>query len=180
MNTRKVKPIRKIYSVKVRHIIDESPDTSWLGEYSDHKTSPYSIDRNESGDMQRGQYRYFNPSFNYVDKNGEALPGNTPDEVRKYVAQDYDRMESLNSGYWCFMGIRAEAEVGVSLDGGQSFKLDTLTSGGLWGVESDSDNTYIKQEEENQLSELKDVLRAYGFGRTTITTAIKNAEVAED
>ncbi len=50
-------------------------------------------DCDERGDRERNEYRYFNPSFNYVDKFGAALPENTPEEIVKYVRQDYERME---------------------------------------------------------------------------------------
>src|SRR6266853_1539084 len=63
-------------------------------------------DCGERGDMERGQYRYFNgPVENYK--------GESPADIRKYIRQDYDRMESLNRGNWCFIGIRAEAEIGI-------------------------------------------------------------------
>ena len=136
-------------------MVDDSPDTSWLGEYSSKCESQFTIDRmhaddciendtpqkekleriadaiendrpvcedhtqqfdcdcdicqeerayteametirelaecdcGERGDMERGQYRYFNgPVENYK--------GESPADIRKYIRQDYDRMESLN------------------------------------------------------------------------------------
>src|ERR1019366_7105759 len=53
----------------------------------------------------RREYRYFNPSENYK--------GEPAEDIRKYVRQDYNRMEQLNAGDWCFIGIRADAEIGV-------------------------------------------------------------------
>src|SRR4029077_584865 len=98
-----------------RMIDDSPADTSWMGEYATDRTSEFSIDRKhsldcvvnggpietagpdlpqdesdhcecrEQGDWSGHEYQFFNPSFNYVDKQGKALPGNTPEEVRKYV-----------------------------------------------------------------------------------------------
>src|SRR5438876_926107 len=174
---------KRILSVTLKKMVDDSPDTSHLGEYANRPNSEFSIDRahsedcasvlpsvqdakktlehvqqtvadlhndvlaqyngtlaNEKLDAEKDaldeaydtlselidsldecdcgfghwnnrEYRYFNPSFNYVDEQGKALPENTPEEVRKYVRQDYERMESLNRGDWFYIGIRAEAEV---------------------------------------------------------------------
>jgi len=220
---------KRILSVTVKRMVDESPDTSWLGEYSQRKTSEFSIDREHSldcvvnspnevgqqwierirkqvvndcsvwspeevldatydtldecsdalyecdcdgrGDMGRGEYRYFNPSFNYVDKNGHALPENTPEEVRKYVRQDYERMEAGNRGDWCMLGVAAEAEVWNPV----SQVVQRIHSGGLWGIESDSGD-YIAEEEKNQLAELKSELLAYGFSKRAIATAFKDVK----
>ena len=130
--------------------------------------------------MGRNEYRYFNPSFNYVTKDGHARPENTPDEVRKYVRQDYDRMESLNRGNWCFIGIRAEAEIAVSIDPHKrtntTWTLHEITSGGLWGIESDSDKDYFAEVEKEELASLRDQLTALGFGKRAIATAFKNVE----
>lgn len=128
-------------------------------------------DCGERGDMERGQYRYFNPSFNYVDKNGDALLENTPDEVRKYVRHDYERMESLNRQNWYFCGIRAHAEVQLTGD-----LCQTITSGGLWGIESDSGADYLTEVEDEQLDELKAELHAVGFSKRAITAAFRNAK----
>ena len=152
-----MKNMKRIHKVVIKRMVDESPDTSWLGEYADSPTSEYSIDREHAldcpqqtynakssdrcmmvitytdkleraiaylnhyktrtfvlstdeqleaideaqdilisaqddiqdeanacdcgghGDKEHGQYRYFNPSFNYVDTTGKRLPENTDD-----------------------------------------------------------------------------------------------------
>lgn len=278
----KQKNQNRILSVTVKQMLDDSPDTSWLGEYSSRPTSPFSIDRKHSldcpvntgtegllwyasgsgrielqmtmeqaesvshsgecdedvlellkvpeikaqleklnpetliselkeygawnaeeladhaqnlqrilwlaggdikdnngcdcgehGDMERGQYRYFNPSFNYVDATGEARSENTPEDVRKYVRQDYERMESLNAGNWCFIGIRATAEIAVPTAPSNA-TLQEISSGGLWGIESDSDYEYLKSIEREELADLRGQLKALGFSSRAISTAFKN------
>ncbi len=226
-----VKQAKRILKIEVKRMDDESPDTSWLGEYSDTRTSEFSIDRahdetcasvqdnSESvdrleraisylNDVRAGtgpgdewehigeaqdilieaqerltecdcdarswdnrEYRYFNPSFNYVDKDGHVLPGNTPQDVRKYVKQDFDRMESLYTGYWNFIGIRAEAKIVIGNVG------QTITSGGLWGIESDSDESYIKSVEQEELADLRGILHELGFSKRAIAAAVKSANV---
>ena len=249
------KTVKRIHRVTIKRMIDESPDTIWLGEYSNRPTSDYSIDRKHDldciannggvsvfdkephllyecgicdclhpwlwngdcrddnvrygdsgeyaakhgikdtdvhvvswedhqqvddgctcggrGDMERNEYRYFNPSFNYVDKNGKRLPENTDEDVRKYVRQDYERMESLNRGDWCFLGVEAVAVYSV---GGTPATLQTVTSGGLWGIESDGNGDDMKEIESEQLSELHEQLHAIGFSKRAISAAFKNVQ----
>lgn len=209
---------KRIHSITVKRMIDSSPDTSWLGEYSNLSDSEYSIDRkhsldcpqntpnieayrtlesavrylsaqlqsdgvsegiailvqsmdevdectcDERGDIARNEFRYFNgPLENYK--------GESPEDIRKYVRQDYERMESLNRGDWCFIGIRAEAE--IQLTGGT---VQRISSGGLWGVESDSEASYFSETEQDELSQLRAELEAIGFSKRTISAAFRNVE----
>ena len=243
---------KRILSVTIKRMLDDSPDTSYLGEYSNSPLSEFSIDRahsedcasvsleaknaqtmlehaqqtvgdiqttvdydvdetewealetaytelgqlaseitdcdcGERGDMGRHEYRYFNPSFNYVDKHGKLADGNTAEEVRKYVRQDYERMESLNRGDWCYIGIRVDAEVQLTATWENSVMskvswhspiapYQTITSGGLYGIESDSGNDYLESVEQEELSELRAQLKELGFSTRAISTAFKTVE----
>lgn len=186
--------VKRIHKVVVKRMYDSDPDTSWLGEYSNRPTSKYSIDRehaldcevqtyNQStdectcsgGDRQRNEYRYFNPSFNYVDKNDKLQDGITHDEIIKYVRQDYERMESLHANNWCFLGISAEADVTLTGD-----VMQDVTSGGLWGIESDSETSYLKEVEQEQLAELRTQLHEMGFSNRAISAAFKTIEHSGD
>ena len=181
------KQAKRILEVVVKQMIDEDPDTSWLGEYSNSPSSQFSIDREHSldcglnngadedecncsgGDRKRNEYRYFNPSFNYVDKHGKPVDSLTPEKVREYTRQDYARMEDLQRGGWSFIGIRAEATVQLTGDTTQH-----ISSGGLWGIESDSDESYFAKVEQEQLAELRDELHAIGFSKRAISAAFRN------
>jgi hypothetical protein len=232
---------KRILSITVRRMIDDSPDSSYVGEYSNTAKTEYAIDRahsedcasvredikqakqtlehvqqtigdlhnnilaqyngtlanekldserealdsaydeigeliedidacdcGERGDMERGQYRYFNgPVENYK--------GLEPAEIRKYIRQDYDRMESLNRGDWCFIGIRAQAQVQTSSD-----VVQRTTSGGLWGIESDSGKDHFESIAREELAQLKTELIGLGFSRRAIATAIKNVQEEGD
>lgn len=257
---------RRILSVTIRKIVDESPDTSYLGEYSNRPKSEYAIDRahaedcasltpdffcapsdpsdwcywNDSpsrilervrtflenfeadqdhwsspngchedcpacaeedfyqnavdavweleknagecdchgGDMGPRELRYFNgPVENYK--------GESPENIRKYVRQDYERMERLNRGDWCYIGIRAEAEVvsggvqGRTSNGSPVHTIQQIRSGGLWGIESDSDRSYLEEVQKDELASLKTELLALGFSKRAIATAFKNVEEKE-
>lgn len=131
-------------------------------------------DCGESGGMKRFEYRYFNPSFNYVDNKGNALPGNTAEEIRKYVREDYKRMEDLNRGDWCYLGIRVEADVILRVDDASgSSIIQTVTSGGLWGIESDSGNKYFDEVARDEWAELKKELTVLGFSARAMAKAWK-------
>jgi hypothetical protein len=225
---------KRILEVKIRRMLDDSPDTSYLGEYSNSAESEYSIDRAHAhdcasqayngvgaikmlerilghvqslhdaattadeveamdaaydvvdqakedvrdcdcgdGNLGRGQYQYFNP--NVGNYEGEA-----PEDIRKYCAQDYERMESLSRGDWSYIGVRAVAEIGIGDVANFPKHFDvttqTITSGGLGGIESDSDSSYFETVKAEQLVELKEQLRALGFSARAIATAFKNVK----
>ena len=113
------KSMRRIHNVTIERMVDKSPDTSWLGEYS-------------------------------------------------------KRMEQLNAGDWCFIGIRAKAEVTLA-----DPVTQTVSSGGLWGIESDSDRAYFESIEQEELAELSNQLHAAGFSKRAIAAAFKNVERKE-
>lgn len=93
-------------------------------------------------------------------------------------------MESLSRGDWHFIGIRAEAEIGLptgtyssAARGGEEHVLcQTVTSGGLYGIESDSDAEYIKSVEDEELAALRQQLHALGFSQRAITAAYRKVE----
>jgi hypothetical protein len=265
-DSKRIRSKKRILSVTIRRIIDESPDTSHLGEYSNRPANEFAIDRAHSedcasltpdfycppsdssdwcywndspsrilervryaledkvkdeettvetfadaldwdasvndavetvwelersagecdchgGDMGRNEFRYFNPSFNYVTKDGKPSDGLTAEDVRKYTRQDYERMESLNAGDWCFMGIRAEAEViaDVKTTGPGKWYGTTqrISSGGLWGIESDADRSHLESVQQDELSNLKSELLALGFSKRAIAQAFKPENIKE-
>lgn len=67
-----------------------------------------------------------------------------------------DRREAYQRGDFYFVGVRAEAE--VVIEG----TLQTLQSGGLWGIESDSERSYFEEVANEEWSQLRDVLKTVG------------------
>lgn len=190
---------KRIESVTIKRILDEDSDTSWLGEFADQPTNDFAIvhiyphkgefvkelpcecghmhkeieegyapcpdcDCDYTADWpERGrEYRFFNSAS--IEKD------NSDEENRMYAKQDYERMDGLNQGEWCFIGVRAEAIIRIN-DLRQS-----ITSGGLWGIESDSDSDYFAEVEQEQLAELKSQLHAIGFSKRAIAAAFRNVE----
>jgi len=78
-------------------------------------------------------------------------------EERKYALQDKKRLEAYYNDEWHFVGVQVVAE--IRIDG----LLQTISSGGLWGIESDSGNEYFDEVFEEQKEQLKDVLLQLGF-----------------
>ena len=99
-------------------------------------------------------------------------------EYSNKAETDYARMESLHRGNWFYMGLRAEAEVFVPC--GQSSISQGITSGGLYGIESDSGKDYIAEVEQEELAELRKQLSALGFSKRAIATACKGVERTEE
>jgi hypothetical protein len=195
---------KRILSVTVKQEIDDLPDTSFLGEYSDtpgdcaivargehegefvsdlpcecdhspddHNNNVNCMENCDCEDfdqvsIERGrEYRYFNPP-------ADNYEGESDENIRKYCQHDYDRMRGLNNDQWCFTGISAKAVVQLNGD-----LTQTIHSGGLWGIESDSDASYISQIADEQLSELRDQLLAIGFSKRAVAAAFRNVERKE-
>ena len=223
---------KRILSIKVERITDETPDSSYLGEYARSPKGDYSIDRKhsldcclnnprvnqpaidqlervhcyleqershasdlydrygtmeaserydavdsaqdlitesqdsmaecdceESGDWSHKELQYFNTSGNYT---GEPVAN-----IIAYTKQDYQRMEAYNNGDWQYLGIRVKAEIQIG------DTCQNISSGGLWGVESDSEDSYLKEVEQEELSSLRQTLYDLGFSKRAIAAAVK-------
>jgi hypothetical protein len=111
------------------------------------------------------EYNYFTP---YA---GGETPGT--EDYQKYGKQDFKRMEGLNNGDWNFIGIIAKAEIIT-----ESGTIQTIRSGGLWGIESDA-GTYLDEVAQEELENLRAELTALGFGKRSINYAFKNVETVD-
>lgn len=230
-----MKNMKRIHSVTIKRMYDDSPDLSWLGEYGTRAESEFSIDRKHAEDcpqqafnaptesiemleraidhvmhadatsdfydgdacdlireiqdeiaeectcggqfVERNSCQYFNPCH-------ENYKGCERAEIIKYCLQDFARAESGNNGDWCMIGIRAECEYYASTPEGKGHvnfgPIQKLTSGGLWGVESDSGDDHLESIEQEELAELKHELLAIGFSKRAISTAFKSIEESGD
>jgi hypothetical protein len=81
-----------------------------------------------------------------------------PDPDPSYLDQEEftDRREAYRRGDLAFVGIRAEAKIVV--DG----ILQTIVSGGLWGVESDAGDAYIREVAGEEYTDLRRILKTLG------------------
>jgi len=116
--------------------IDEYPDLSYLGNFDD---APGDFPIQHSNEP--GEYHFFNASN--VENMEQAL-------------QNYKKVIAYNNNEWSCLIVSAEAEINVN------GTPQTITSSGFCGIESDSPES-IKEVENEQLNELRDVLICLGF-----------------
>ena len=107
----------EIRKITVKHILDESPDLSYLEQEYEEETA---------------------------------------ENRATYKEQDKKRLDAYNNNQWCCIGIRAFGEFLVPFDD-HSGIIEHISSGGLWGIESDTDASEIKGTEEEQIAELKKI-----------------------
>lgn len=100
-----------------------------------------------------------NPDLSFLQQDYAEVKNEK--ERQKYLKQDKDRLEAYNRDEWYMMGIVAEAEVSYPMDAQGNRRIERFSSGGLWGIDSDSDEKYIKEVEEEQLDDLKAHLEVF-------------------
>lgn len=77
-----------------------------------------------------------------------------------------DRLKQYRDGQFGFIGIRVLADIQIGN------VIQTISSGGLWGIENDSEESYFKEVEQEELVELRSQLHALGFSKRAIASAI--------
>lgn len=146
----------KIKSIVIEHKLDEDIDTSFLGEYTsdlddgvivkqyDKFYEDLTEEEIEEINTRNREHTGFKP---YA--GGEKV--GTKD-YREYGLQDYKRMEQLNNGAFSFVGVIANANIFLEENGCTTYQK--ITSGGIWGIESD-DESGTEESEKNQIEDLK-------------------------
>lgn len=138
----------------------------------------------ESGDMQRNELQFFNPGSHIEPFKSDAswIPADVEDKesywrevMCKGALSNYARMEGLGNSDWGYIGISATAEYQLTSSG----PVQRLHSGGIWGIESDSDDSYLSEVETEELGTLKDELEALGFSKRAIGAAFKTSRGQE-
>jgi hypothetical protein len=87
-----------------------------------------------------------NPEASFWDQDTD------PDEQNDYE----DRKEAYRRGDFSFVGVRAEAE--ITVDG----IIQTIVSGGLWGIESDAGDEYMQEVAGDEYNDLRKILKTLG------------------
>lgn len=219
LKTKKQNTIERVW---IERQVDDSPDTSFLGKYTDKAEDwaicrhcgefmaiaelpnlraeyledeidryEYKLDAYECTDIEESRLKHdiivmkfelenfelhecphYSRECNYFRPYAGGEPEGT-DNFIEYGKQDYKRMEGLNNGNWCFIGITAKAEIKT-----ENGILQTITSGGLWGIGSD-DKEYVDQVDKEQLENLKQELKSLGFTVKAINKAFLNVEIED-
>lgn len=186
----------QILEVTIEHLEDATADSDYLGSYA-AAWSEGCVDRQEAGDWKRNEYRYWKPGPNHYPHRPESWSHVTADAISVaferlpaewkarrnefpstpalldhfYVLEDYRRCEALNNSEWNYIGIVSKASV-VGAFG----VVQTLRSGGLWGIESDSSGDYIRQVEDEELATLSTILKGFGCGARAGRRAVQAAK----
>ena len=78
-----------------------------------------------------------------------------------YAREDSERLQSFRDESLWFESCRAEAEVRYELYDG-SYRIDRLSSGGLFGIESDCGDEHRRSVEQEELFDLSSHLERFG------------------
>lgn len=99
------------------------------------------------------------PDLSYLDQFEDS----NDSEERKYYKRDQER-KSEYGAYWYMLGIVAYAEIGIPIlkpNGEVShYTIQKVSSGGLWGIESDSGEDYFESIEREELDSLREILKS--------------------
>lgn len=134
----------KVVKIEVKRIVDEYPDISFL------ETTP--------------EYHYGTDGSNWNHVSEEekqkiiAQYGSILGACVAYAEQDKERLDAYNRGTWWMIGIKTIATVHILVND-NVIKTQTIDSGGILGIESDSDKSYLQEIGRNQIDEVKDYLR---------------------
>ena len=132
--------------IAVITVLDEDPDLSWLGEYSDYR-EPWTADQKlyhiDSGlildhhGIWRNQFGWIQaaPEETRAHHEYEYIWLNNGQDRLKYAMRDAKRLLDYGNG-WDYVGIIAEVSLGGAVIGHAS----------VWGVESDSGDSYLMSE----------------------------------
>ena len=141
--------MKRIEKITIERIPDYDSQLDYLGTFSD-EAGEFAVKH----EGERGQYAYFNAD------NVENM---------KQAKQNYDRVMQYEKGNILDYGVKATAEITT---GNKNWRLlNKISSGGLWGMSSDTDDSEFESEEQNQLDELTDVLIDFGFTKQEVKAA---------
>jgi len=100
-----------------------------------------------------------------------VVVGSDPNPDPSYLDQDEfeDRRRQYEHGEFNFVYVRAEAEVVIE------DIVQTLTSGGLYGIESDSEKEYFLGVASEEWAVLRDVLKTVGVPTTELPLDVDRA-----
>lgn len=145
-NEKRLESVKRAKAIKieVKRIVDENPDLSFL------ETTPeghYGIDGSGWVHVSEEDIKEI------VEKYGSVW-----NVCIAYAKKDKERLDTYNKGIWGMIGIKAVATIHIPA-GGDTVKIQTIDSGGLFGIASDSDDGDIQEIGRDQIDEVKNYLR---------------------
>lgn len=162
---------KRIDSISIIHDTDCDSGISDLGEYTDDCENGVIVckfgkfweqltqEELDNVPNKGREFRCFRPANSSEEPIGS-------EDYCKYGLQDYQRVRDLDRGEWCYLGVYATAQIVVG------DTVQTIKSPGLWGVESDSGEDYLKLVADEELAALRRILLDLGFTESEIDAAI--------
>ncbi len=144
----------KLISIKIIETEDQSPDLSHLGAFS-----------NQRGDFAVEHEPNNGRLFNWFNAANV--------ETQEQAEENYKRAASYGNRWW-YVGIKAEAVIHLPISK-HSNKVQTIDSGGLWGIESDSEVSYREEVAREQVAELKGYLETLNVDTSNIAQLTEQA-----
>jgi len=130
--------------IEIKYTDDESPDVSYLETTAEE------------------HYGENGSNWSHVSEEEKAKViaefGSIYEACIAYAARDKERLDAFNRGEWHMIGIQAKATILIPI-GNNSFSIQSIHSNSLWGIESDSDEKYLKEIEQEQIEEVKRYLK---------------------
>ena len=188
-----------LLSIEARRMIEDDPDWSWLGHFGRPKAGEWYVDReagslhDDCGDIvarwpgggesvERGEYRTFVCGGNHVphrpwdahlpkrvNVNGRRLTQKSADY--QYALMDWQRAEKIAKGDIVFFRVFVVARY-MDLKG----EVFAVHSGGLWGIESDSEDRYFTEVADEQFSEIAVELSDAGILKEEIAAMVARSK----
>ena len=118
--------------------IDEYPDLSWLETVQD-----------EEGNIV-SSYRYTNDDIKTYGR----------EQIQKWIDEDHARLKAYGRDWHC-LGVRAKATVYIPAPGGDGFIIQTIESPGVWGIESDAEESYFEEIFRDEIGVLRHMLESF-------------------
>jgi|SRR5579859_7238643 len=116
----------------------------------------------------REEYPDHDPDISYLQQDYADVPDAL--ERAQYVAQDAARLAAFRNGDWYMLGIRAKATIIIRRPGYSTHY--ELTSPGLWGIESDSDEGYLREIFADECKTLQEDIEAMGAAHIRMTLPV--------
>lgn len=115
--------------------------------------------------LERSAEDHFGDGWSHVSAADKARVieqfGSIEAACSAYAREDAQRVRDFRAGQWWFETCRAVAEVRYELYDG-SFRVERLSSGGLYGIESDCGEEYRQEVESEELADLQAHLARFG------------------
>jgi hypothetical protein len=105
----------------------------------------------------------------YIDE-ARIVVTSDPDPDTSYLEQDEFAAElaAYQAGEFGFVGVYAEAVLRLATPQGGWIDAGTIRSGGLWGIEDRSEESYLREIGADELDELKTMLAALNVAESDI------------